>query len=296
MLRLSPPRVVLCMAAAFAVPHLVHAERLTLSDDTCRLVTESVPAAFARCGLLTVPEDPSAPDGPTVDLYVAKIAARSATPRPDPLVLIAGGPGQSTIDFYLQQRGAFEQARRDRDLILLDQRGTGRSATGFECSVPDDFALDTAGGDAIGTFVERCLDTLEHDPRFYTTSVAVQDLEQLRAALGIERWNIYGVSYGTRVALHYVRRFPERVRATVLDGVVPPEVALGPDVAREAQSGPGRNLRPLRRRRRLRSPLSGPARALSQRCCSGSRPPRQRLRPRTARHSGRTSCARSCVS
>ena len=113
----------------------------------------------------------------------------------------------------MQQRAAFEQARRDRDLILLDQRGTGRSAGGFECSVPEDFTLDTAGRDQIGAFVDRCLATLEHDPRFYTTSVAVEDLEHLREALGIERWNVYGVSYGTRVALHYLRRFPAHVRA-----------------------------------------------------------------------------------
>jgi pimeloyl-ACP methyl ester carboxylesterase len=235
MLRLTALRAALFAAAALTIPRADRADPLTFSDETCRLVTEAVPAAFARCGLLTVPEDPSHPEGPTIDLYVARVAAQSATPRPDPLVLIAGGPGQSTIDFYLQQRGAFEQARRDRDLILLDQRGTGRSAAGFECDLPDDFALDTAGADQIGAFVGDCLATLDHDPRFYTTSVAVRDLEQLRAALGVERWNLYGVSYGTRVALHYLRRFPGRVRAIVLDGVVPPEVALGPDVAREAQ-------------------------------------------------------------
>jgi pimeloyl-ACP methyl ester carboxylesterase len=69
----------------------------------------------------------------------------------------------------------------------------------------------------------------------YTTSVAVQDLERVRVELGIERWNLYGVSYGTRVAQHYLRRFPAHTRALVLDGVVPPELALGPDVAPEAQ-------------------------------------------------------------
>ena len=172
---------------------------------------------------------------PTIEIFVARLAAFSAEPRPDPLLLISGGPGQSTVDFYLQLRGAFEPARRDRDLILVDQRGTGRSAKGFACEVPDDLSLDTAGSEALARIVDACVAELEHDPRFYTTSVAVRDLERVRVALGIETWNVYGVSYGTRVAQHYLRRYPERVRALVLDGVVPPPLALGPDVAREAQ-------------------------------------------------------------
>ncbi|HLF11491.1 MAG TPA: alpha/beta fold hydrolase, partial [Gammaproteobacteria bacterium] len=211
------------------------AQRPGLDENRCRLTVDSLPAAFARCSVLTVPEDPARPDGPSVDLFVARIAALSTTPRPDPLLIITGGPGQSAIDFYVQARGAFEQVRRERDLILLDQRGTGRSAGGFECDVPEDLALETAGAEALGEFVDQCLAALEHDPRFYTTSVAVQDLERLRVALDLPQWNVYGVSYGTRVAQHYVRRFPERVRALILDGVVPPEVALGPDVAIYAQ-------------------------------------------------------------
>jgi pimeloyl-ACP methyl ester carboxylesterase len=223
----------LLAAAALVAPRAGAAD--DLSTERCRLVSGDLPAAFARCGVLSVPEDPDAPDGPTVDLFVARVAALTATPRPDPLLVITGGPGESTVDFYLQLRGAFEPVRRDRDVILVDQRGTGRSADGFRCSVPDDLALDTAGPEALEAFIPRCLEQLEHDARTYTTSVAVRDLERVREALGIERWNVYGVSYGTRVAQHYLRRFPERTRAVVLDGVVPPALALGPDVAREAQ-------------------------------------------------------------
>jgi pimeloyl-ACP methyl ester carboxylesterase len=206
-----------------------------LRDGRCRLVAESLPAAYAACGTLPVPLDPAAPDGAAIELFVARLAALNAEPRPDPLVLIAGGPGQSTVDMYLGLRTAFEPARRDRDLILVDQRGTGRSAGGFECAAPDDLSLDTAGPEELARLVESCLGALEHDPRYYTTSVAVADLERVRAALGIEQWNLYGVSYGTRVAQHYLRRHAERVRAVVLDGVVPPPLALGPDIAREAQ-------------------------------------------------------------
>ena len=205
------------------------------SDARCRVAMDSLPAAYARCGTLAVPLDPVAPDGPTIDLFVARIAALSAEPRPDPLLLINGGPGGSTVDLYLQLRGAFEPARRDRDVILVDQRGTGRSAEGFACDVPDDLSLDTAGTEELNRVIDGCVAELDHDPRFYTTSVAVQDLERVRTALGIEQWNIYGVSYGTRVAQHYLRRYPTRVRSLVLDGVVPPPLALGPDVAPEAQ-------------------------------------------------------------
>jgi pimeloyl-ACP methyl ester carboxylesterase len=186
---------------------------------------------------LTVPVDPAeAAGGETLSLFVARIGAQTATPRPDPLLIITGGPGQSAVDFYLQQRNAFEQVRRDRELILMDQRGTGRSAEGFTCTVPEDLALETTAAESLRRYVESCLASLEHDPRFYTTSVAVQDLDRLRAAIGVEQWNVYGVSYGTRVAQHYLRRFPDRVRTLVIDGVLPPDLALGPDVARKAQS------------------------------------------------------------
>jgi pimeloyl-ACP methyl ester carboxylesterase len=220
-------------AATLTVPGNGTAQALV--EQRCRLSAESVPAMFALCSTLTVPLDPAAPNGSGIDLFVARVAALTATPRPDPLVIISGGPGQSAVDFYLQSRGAFEPARRDRDLLLLDQRGTGRSADGFACRVPEDLALETTGSQALARFVDECVASLEHDPRFYTTSVAVADLERLRAAVGAEQWNLYGVSYGTRVAQHYLRRFPERARSVVLDGVVPPELALGPDVAREAQ-------------------------------------------------------------
>jgi pimeloyl-ACP methyl ester carboxylesterase len=205
------------------------------SDARCRLAADGVAAVYARCGKLEVPLDPAAPDGAAIEIFVARVGALSAEPRPDPLLLIAGGPGQSTVDMYLQLRGAFEGARRDRDIVLVDQRGTGRSAEGFACEVPSDLSLDTAETDDLAQVVDACAAALTTDPRFYTTSVAVRDLERVRAALGIETWNVYGVSYGTRVAQHYLRRYPERVRSVVLDGVVPAPLALGPDVAREAQ-------------------------------------------------------------
>jgi pimeloyl-ACP methyl ester carboxylesterase len=235
MLRTVLLAVVLALGAAAAIVSPRTATAADLALERCRLVADLLPAAFASCGKLAVPEDPSAPDGRTVDIFVARVPSLSSTPRPDPLVLIAGGPGESTVDMYLQLKGAFEPARRERDVILVDQRGTGRSAAGFDCGVPDDLSLETAGDARLAKYIDQCLRELEHDPRFYTTSVAVRDLDRVRAALGIAEWNVYGVSYGTRVAQQYLRRFPEHARSVVLDGVVPPELALGPDIAREAQ-------------------------------------------------------------
>jgi pimeloyl-ACP methyl ester carboxylesterase len=207
-----------------------------LEETPCRLTTGSLPAVFAQCATLEVPLDPTAPDGPTIALAVARIPALTATPKPDPLLLINGGPGGSGIDLYIQSRAAFEPTRRDRDIILIDQRGTGRSRAGLECTLPEDLDLDTAGRELLEAVANRCLAELSADPRFFTTSVAVGDLERLRVALGVAQWNLYGVSYGTRVAQHYLRRYPERVRAVVLDGVVPAELVLGLDTAGNAQA------------------------------------------------------------
>jgi len=210
-------------------------ESLALEESGCRLMLESVPSAYAQCSRLLVAENPDEPEGRTLELYVARVPAQSGTPKADPLVLIAGGPGQSAIDFYLQLRQAFEPVRRNRDILLLDQRGTGRSAEGLECPVPDEIDFQTAAVEIVNELVTSCLSGLERDPRFYTTSIAVSDLEQLRQELGIEEWNLYGVSYGTRVAQHYLRRYPERTRTIILDGVVPPTLILGPDIAAAAQ-------------------------------------------------------------
>jgi pimeloyl-ACP methyl ester carboxylesterase len=202
----------------------------------CRLLNESLPAAFARCSTLAVPGNYGDPDGPQLELFLARIPALTASPAPDPLVLINGGPGGSAVDLYLQARNAFEPIRRDRDILLLDQRGTGRSLSGLDCELPDDFELVTATQDEIRATVAACIAEFQYDPKNFTTSVAVRDLETLREALGIEQWNIYGVSYGTRVAQHYLRRYGERVRTMILDGVVPADLALGPDIAKDAQS------------------------------------------------------------
>jgi pimeloyl-ACP methyl ester carboxylesterase len=202
----------------------------------CVLELESTERLYADCGTLAVPLDYAMPDGDRIELSFARVPALAANPRPDPLVLIAGGPGQSTIDLYLQMRGAFALVRRDRDIVLLDQRGTGRSADGFACTFADDIDFQTASNTLLEELMSDCLRALERDPRFYTTSIAARDLDALREALGVAEWNLYGVSYGTRVAQHYLRRYPEGSRRLILDGVVPTTLVLGPDMAANAQN------------------------------------------------------------
>jgi pimeloyl-ACP methyl ester carboxylesterase len=207
-----------------------------LDERACRLQADALPAAFGQCATLSVPENYAAPEGTRLELYVARVPAASANPRPDPLVLISGGPGQSAIDFYLQSRAAFELVRRDRDIVLLDQRGTGRSVAGLQCELPEGMELEMAGNEVLDRVIGACLTELSNDPAAFTTSVAVRDLERLRQALGIAEWNLYGISYGTRVAQHYLRRYPEATRAVILDGIVPAALALGPDIAPNAQA------------------------------------------------------------
>jgi pimeloyl-ACP methyl ester carboxylesterase len=206
-----------------------------LEESDCRLEHASLPAVFARCSTLEVPVDHARPEAGTLQLYVARVPALTANPAPDPLVLINGGPGGSGVDLYLQTRAAFEPARRDRDIILVDQRGTGRSLAGLTCDVAAGLELETASPDELRTAVADCIAAFPSDPRLFTTSVAVRDLDLLRAALGAETWNVYGVSYGTRVAQHYLRRYPAHTRSVILDGVVPAELVLGPAIAADAQ-------------------------------------------------------------
>ena len=210
--------------------------RAGLDFQPCRLLQESLPAAFGQCATLSVPLDYEDPDSTMLELFVARIPAQTAEPVPDPLVLINGGPGGSGVDLYLQTRSAFEEIRRERDILLLDQRGTGRSLLGLDCALDERFALETATPDEVRAAVAACIAAFPNDPRFFTTSVAVRDLDRLRETLGVDSWNIYGVSYGTRVGQHYLRRYPERVRTLILDGVVPAELPLGPAIARDAQS------------------------------------------------------------
>jgi pimeloyl-ACP methyl ester carboxylesterase len=211
---------------AFAAPLELH---------ECRLESPLANgSAAARCGRLSVPEDRRNPSGKHIELHVAVVPSLRLKPEPDPLFLLSGGPGQAASDMYLSLGSVFSRIRQSRDLVIVDQRGTGKSNR-LDCSLPDDPELLKADPQQLHELRQKCIASLTGDPRFYTTSIAVRDLDAVRAALGYERIDLYGVSYGTRVAQHYMRRYPNRVRVAILDGVVPPALGLGPDVAVDAQ-------------------------------------------------------------
>ncbi|MEM1263444.1 MAG: alpha/beta hydrolase [Pseudomonadota bacterium] len=203
--------------------------------EPCRLNQSAfVPSVSAQCGQLDVPLNPDEPSGATLTLEVAVIPALNINPAADPLVLIAGGPGQSTIEFYLASQNAFAAVRLEREIILVDQRGTGRSNP-LVCDTGNDEMMTPETIDEVAAAASVCLDGLNADPRYFTTSVAVRDLDAVRTALGVQAVNVYGVSYGTRVAQHFMRRFPDSTRRVILDGVVHPELVLGPGIAIDAQ-------------------------------------------------------------
>ena len=206
-----------------------------LELEECRISAgPAFPGIKARCGTLLRPVNPDDTDSPGIELSVAVVPALDLKPEPDPFVPLAGGPGASAIEFYSAYASAFEQVRRHRDILLVDQRGTGSSAR-LDCDVDDDIIEGVFSEERVLEATRQCLATLPHDPRFFTTSIAVTDLEAVRQALGYGELNLYGVSYGSRVAQHFAKRYPGSTRSIVLDGVVPPQIVLGPEIATEAQ-------------------------------------------------------------
>ncbi|NUM46732.1 MAG: alpha/beta fold hydrolase [Anaerolineales bacterium] len=210
----------------------------TLPLAECSLAAPGISSQFdAQCGKLTVYENPTTQTGRQIDLNIAVIPAVSRNPAPDPVFFLAGGPGQAATESFLAVQNAFRDINRDRDIVLVDQRGTGASHP-LRCEIPPELETEETLEDnsaAFTAFLETCLSELDADPTQYTTAIAMQDLDQVRAALGYDQINLYGVSYGTRAALTYLHLYPTRVRTAILDGVVPQQLALGLDVATDAQ-------------------------------------------------------------
>ena len=195
----------------------------------------------ARCATLRVPEDRSSVNGRRIELALAWVPSTAKSPAKDPVVMLAGGPGQSALEAFPTVYPAFREILRQRHVLLVDQRGTGRSNP-LQCPrTLDDEALkrlDTAGVDEARRLTAACLQELgpNVDARAYTTSAYIADLEDVRHALGVAQFNLVGVSYGTRVGLEYLRRHPASTRTVVLDSVVPPSLVLGNEHAKNLEA------------------------------------------------------------
>lgn len=174
-----------------------------------------------ECGYLTVPEDRSQPDGKTIDLAVAIVRSPNPTPAADPIIYLEGGPGGSALSgiegWYDTGLGEF------RDIILIDQRGTGYSEPFLGC--PDDLDISEDADDL--EFATACRDELVSrgvNLAAYNSAASAADINDLRLALGYEKVNLYGISYGTRLAMTIMRDYPEGLRSVVLDSAYPPQV------------------------------------------------------------------------
>lgn len=192
----------------------------------------------ARCGTLEVWENRATRTGRKIPIRFAVLPATGPDRKPDAIVPLSGGPGQSAVEEAGAWARQLAAARRERDLLLVDQRGTGGSNP-LECEMygpPDDPASYT-GAFYPAEAVARCAAALagRADVTQYASAPAADDLEEVRAALGYPKVNLFGASYGTRAAQTYLRRHPERVRSVVLLGVVPNDTRMPVHAARDAQ-------------------------------------------------------------
>ena len=189
----------------------------------------------AYCGTLKVYENRETKHGRQIDLNIIVLPALSNDPKPDPFFFLAGGPGQGAAQMAKPLRELYRQILNDRDIVLVDQRGTGKSNP-LNCLEPDDSLKSLQEGDEV--LIERlkkCMTGYDADLRLYTTTIAMDDLDDVRAHLGYDRINVYGGSYGTRAALVYMRQHGDRVRTAILDGVAPTNMRLPLFFARDVQ-------------------------------------------------------------
>jgi pimeloyl-ACP methyl ester carboxylesterase len=197
-----------------------------------------VPAGMdVECGYLTVPEDRSQPDSRPIHLAVAVVPARGATPAPDPVVYLSGGPGSAALVNTITFARGWSWLLANRDFVVLDQRGTGFSRPSLTCPELARLAVDILGQEMtraekvraeIDTSLQ-CRDRLVSEGvnvAGYTSAATAADLNDLRVALGYDRLNLFGISYGTRVALTAMRDYPHMLRSVVLDSTYPLQANL----------------------------------------------------------------------
>jgi pimeloyl-ACP methyl ester carboxylesterase len=210
----------------------------------CPQAPEPIPG---RCGLLEVPENRNHRGGVrTIKLAVAIIPAASAKPAEDPVVFMEGGPGGDAIGAipFLIDSGL----NRDRDLIVMTQRGGPYAQPYLACPEIDRFNATAVGlpydapstGRLLVRAAKECRDRLTADGvrlSSYNTTENAADFADLRKALGIKRWNVYGYSYGTDLALTFLRLHPDGIRTVTIDSVVPPQIVSLPWAWDSAQEG-----------------------------------------------------------
>ena len=205
--------LILCaslLGACLALTPLGGAAPRALPLAACSLAGD----VAARCGTFSVAEDRERPDGRRISLRIAVLPARDGGSDADPIVYLAGGPGGSAIATAAGIRSIFRAANATRDIVLVDQRGTGGSKP-LQCALAGE-SLRSAP--AVTAYVRACLAKLDADPRRYTTVPAMDDLAEVIRVLGYEQVNIYAISYGATAAQYFLAQHPGLVRTAILDG------------------------------------------------------------------------------
>lgn len=222
--KMTTPWKSLAVVALASLSGLTKANDNKLSLEDCHLdgISQQV-----QCGKLQVPENYQQPEGEQLTINFAVLPAIDRNQNKEPLMFLAGGPGQAAVSLSGGLYHAFNEVRKTRDIILVDQRGTGKSHP-LQCE--DDLELDPYTYMPESYTVEnvnQCIDSLEGDLSQFNSENAIRDFDAVRNALGHEKIAIYGGSYGTRAGLVYMRLFPESLSAVVLDSVGPVEVPIG---------------------------------------------------------------------
>ena len=246
-LRLSTLRLLLILLVSLGLSACdtnksVNNTGIALSD--CRI--KDIDSA-ARCAFVSVPEDHgNTQNGKTIAIHVAVLPSLARRAEPDPVYFFAGGPGQAASDIG-RIVSALGDLRKHRDIVLVDQRGTGKSKT-LTCveNMPGAGSKDTQTDSlrqmltATDVEMERdrllCLATLKGNPAVHRTDDYIDDLELVRKAFGQQKINVWGGSYGSRVALRYMKRYPNSIRTAVLDGVAPTTLHLPDDALQTSEA------------------------------------------------------------
>ncbi|MEM6189858.1 alpha/beta hydrolase [Shewanella scandinavica] len=194
------------------------ASNIANNTDTCYV--EGVSDRL-NCGFVTVPENPNKPDGKQIQVHYVVLPAVKNVNHEEALLAIAGGPGQSAIDNAAGFDAMLSKVRQQRDILLIDQRGTGRSNL-LTCDegAQSPLSFDDDNADTLAE-TQKCLAKIDADVTQYGSLNAIKDFEAVRQHLGYKKLHVYGISYGTRMAQLYMRLYPAHLATVTLDGIVP---------------------------------------------------------------------------
>lgn len=176
----------------------------------------------SKCATVKMPLDHRGAISGDIDVFVAVVPALSSQILDDPLVIFSGGPGQANSEMGALVTMAFKSIREHREIILIDQRGTGKS-TPLRCTDEDESDYSPSKH---SMSIQSCRANFDFAAEYFTMENVIADTHVILKSLGYEKVNLWGVSWGTRSAVHYLRRYPAHVRSVIVDGVLPPDVGI----------------------------------------------------------------------